>query len=198
MDTVQRKKEALRAALLTRRKAIAARAKGAAQGLADRFGDAVPLPPNTAVSGYVPIKNEIDIGPQLDTLRGAGHEILLPVTPAAPGPLVFKRWGEDDALSPGPLGTREPAADAPDGTPGVLIVPMLGFDRRGRRLGYGGGFYDRTIAALRCDREILAVGVAYAEQEIARVPCRPGDQRVDWVVTEREAISVREGLRRNG
>lgn len=198
MDTVQRKKEALRAALLTRRNAIAARAKGAAQGLADRFGDAVPLPPKAAVSGYVPIKNEIDIGPLLDALRRAGHDILLPVTPAAPGPLVFKRWRDGDALVPGALGTREPAADAPDDTPAVLIVPLLGFDRRGGRLGYGGGYYDRTISALRRDRDILAVGVAFAEQEIARVPCRAGDERVDWVITEREAISVREGMRRNG
>jgi 5-formyltetrahydrofolate cyclo-ligase len=91
-------------------------------------------------------------------------------------------------LVDGPFGTREPPAGTPELPPEVLILPLVAFDRRGYRLGYGGGYYDRTLAVLRRQGRALAVGVGFAAQEVVAVPCGRHDQRLDWIVTEREAI----------
>ena len=147
-------------------------------------------PEGCVVSAYWPISSEIDPRPLMHRLHKDGHPIALPAVVAPARPLVFRAWRSGDPLEPAGLGTREPLADRPEVTPRVLIVPLLAFDRAGYRLGYGGGFYDRTLTGLRRAGETLAVGVAYAAQEVAEVPHDGDDQPLDWLVTEAEAIEI--------
>jgi 5-formyltetrahydrofolate cyclo-ligase len=105
-------------------------------------------------------------------------------------PLLFRAWRPGQALVAGSFGVPRPDKDQPERTPRVLIVPLLAFDRAGYRLGYGGGFYDRTLAGLRAQGEALAIGVGFAVQEAPRVPRDGMDARLDWVVTEREALQI--------
>ncbi len=142
------------------------------------------------VSAYWPMRDEMDVRPLMRRLADAGWQLSLPVVVRRGQPLTFRLWHEDDSLVPAAFGQLEPAVDRPVVAPDLLLVPLLAFDRRGWRLGYGGGFYDRTLAALRSGGRPVAVGVAYAGQEVAAVPHGPHDQRLDWIVTEREAIAV--------
>jgi 5-formyltetrahydrofolate cyclo-ligase len=143
--------------------------------------DNLPPPPGAIVSGFWPMGPEIDIRPLLHALHERGHAIALPVTPKRGNPLLFRRWRPGDELACGPLGTRQPGPDAETLTPSYLLVPLLAFDRAGRRLGYGGGYYDRTLAALP---GATAVGCAYAAQELDEVPAGPEDARLDAIATE--------------
>jgi 5-formyltetrahydrofolate cyclo-ligase len=103
---------------------------------------------------------------------------------------VFRAWSPGDDLEPAAFNTQIPSADKPELTPGVVLAPLLAFDRRGYRLGYGGGFYDRTLDFLRNFGEVLAIGLAYAGQEVPVVPHDPNDKRLDWIVTEAAAIRL--------
>ncbi len=147
-------------------------------------------PKGCVVSAYWPIGSEIDPRPLMRRLHEDGHPIALPVVVARARPLVFRAWRPGDPLEPAGLGTREPLADRPELTPRVLIVPLLAFDRAGYRLGYGGGYYDRTLTGLRRAGQTLAVGVAYAAQEVAEVPHDGDDQPIEGLVTEAEAIEI--------
>ncbi|MBN9509017.1 MAG: 5-formyltetrahydrofolate cyclo-ligase [Alphaproteobacteria bacterium] len=138
------------------------------------------FPPDAAVSGFWPMPGEIDIRPLLNALHARGHAILLPQTPPRGAPLVFRRWHPGTAMLPERFGTQRP--DGPVGAPDMLFVPLLAFDRAGHRLGYGGGYYDRTLAGLPGAR---AIGCAFAAQEVAAVPAGPHDMRLDAVATER-------------
>jgi 5-formyltetrahydrofolate cyclo-ligase len=186
-------KKTLRRAAAERRAGLA-RAAGAAAGeaLRDRFLASVPLPPAcAAISGFWSMGDEIDVRPLLAALDERGYRCCLPVTAGRGKPLVFRHWTRGLALVPGGFGTSVPPPDAAIAVPDLLIVPLLAFDRGGHRLGYGGGFYDRTLEALReRAHPHVAVGVAYAGQEVLTVPCHDGDQRLDWIVTEREAFRV--------
>ena len=145
-------------------------------------------PANIVISGYWPIRDEIDPRPLLDRLAARGHPLALPVVGAPDAPLVFRAWAKDDTLMPGPFGTRTPGDEARELAPRVVIVPLLAFDAAGYRLGYGGGYYDRTLAELRRGPgAVLAVGVAYQDQRVDAVPRAPYDERLDWVVTETAA-----------
>jgi len=188
MDALGREKAALRKALLSRRTEIAAGGAGAC--LVEQFAHGIVIPSVAAVSVFIPINGEIDVAPLTCQIRRAGHSVLLPVTPAAPGALRFRLWHEGEALVDGPFGTREPPPEAAEGKPNLLIVPLLGFDRAGRRIGYGGGYYDRTLSALRRSGRVTAVGVAFAAQEVPEVPHHRWDEILDWIVTEDEAIRV--------
>jgi 5-formyltetrahydrofolate cyclo-ligase len=138
-------------------------------------------PPGAVVSGFWPMGPEIDIRPLLLALHDRGHPIALPVTPRRGNPLMFRRWHPGDELMRGPLGTRQPGPEAAPLTPAFLLVPLLAFDRAGRRLGYGGGYYDRTLAALP---GATALGCAYACQELDEVPAGPEDARLTAIATE--------------
>jgi 5-formyltetrahydrofolate cyclo-ligase len=129
---------------------------------------------------------EIDIRPLLLALAGRGHPIALPVTPKRGLPLGFRRWRPGEALARGPMGTSQPAAGE-ELRPDWLLVPLLAFDRAGRRLGYGGGYYDRTLALLP---GATAIGCAYAAQEMAEVPAGPEDWRLDAIATEAGVIRI--------
>jgi 5-formyltetrahydrofolate cyclo-ligase len=150
----------------------------------------VPLAADAVVSAYWPMGEELDVRPLLDALHARGRICALPVVARRRSPLIFRRWRPGDRLEAGVLGIRTPTADAPSLEPDVLIVPLLAFDARGYRLGYGGGYYDRSLAALRAAKKILAVGVAFAVQEMPNVPHGPGDERLDWIVTELAARRI--------
>jgi 5-formyltetrahydrofolate cyclo-ligase len=139
------------------------------------------------VSAFLPIRDEPDTLPLLAALSAHGIRTALPVTPAR-GPLVFRRWRPGDATRPGPMGLREPLADAEAVDPELLFVPLACFDRRGHRIGFGAGHYDRSLAALRAVQRVTAVGVAFSACQIDEIPDEPHDQRLDFVLTERELI----------
>jgi 5-formyltetrahydrofolate cyclo-ligase len=157
---------------------------GLGQAVAQRIAEAGLIPANAVVGGFLPLGREIDMGPLLRFLREAGHRLALPRTPARGFPLSFHRWGPGDALRPEAFGTM--TSDGPEVDPDVLLVPMLAFDRRGYRLGYGGGYYDRTLAARP---GIRTIGCAYAALEVPELPIDATDQRLQVIATEREIIT---------
>ena len=190
-STIDQSKAALRAEMTRRRKQAATVAQAAGAALLARFESAVTPAPGVTVSGYWPIGSEIDARPLMARLSERGHALGLPVVEAPGRPLLFRSWRPGEPLEKAGFGLSEPAADKAPVTPGLLLVPLLGFDRRGFRLGYGGGFYDRTLERLRAAAPAtLAVGLAFAAQEVEAVPLEPTDQRLDWIVTEREAIEI--------
>jgi 5-formyltetrahydrofolate cyclo-ligase len=184
-------KAELRRAAAARRDALppAERMK-AAQAIAQR-GLPVKVGPGVIVSGFSPLKSEISPLPLLRRLAGAGAGLALPVVVGRGQPLVMRAFALGYTLASGVWGIREPKPEAPAVEPDIMIVPLLAFDRTGHRLGYGGGYYDMTITALRARKPITAVGIAFAAQEIARVPTTPRDARLDLVLTEREVIDLR-------
>ncbi|MCH7634321.1 MAG: 5-formyltetrahydrofolate cyclo-ligase [Proteobacteria bacterium] len=182
-------KRGLRALARSKRRAAAA-ASGSEAGerLRESFLSALPLPPAQVVAGYWPLPEEIDVRPLMTNLHLSGHVLVLPVVVGRGQPLIFRRWRPSLPLDAGVYGISVPSAEAPEATPGVLLVPLLAFDGEGRRLGYGAGYYDRTLATLRRAGDILAIGAAYAAQRMDSLPEEASDQRLDWVVTEEGAI----------
>lgn len=169
-----------------RRRALAARHPPAAAGeaLRDRVLALCPPPPGALVAGFWPMGSEVDTRPLLDALHARGHDLALPETPPRGQPLVFRRWAPGDALAPGRFGTSVPASGEAV-RPDVVLVPLLAFDRRGGRLGYGGGYYDRTLALLP---GAFRLGVALAAQEVPSVPLEPHDIMLHAIATERDVI----------
>jgi 5-formyltetrahydrofolate cyclo-ligase len=164
-------------------------APGAGASLAAHFMATFDPAPATTVAAYWPMRSEIDTRPLLTALDGAGCWCLLPVVAEAGAPLVFRRWTPGAELTVGGFGVSEPGADAAEARPEMVVVPLLGFDGEGRRLGYGGGYYDRTLAALRQGAgPLTAVGAAFAGQRLDRAPEESFDQRLDWIVTEAGAM----------
>jgi 5-formyltetrahydrofolate cyclo-ligase len=141
-------------------------------------------PKGAIIAGYWPMGDEMDPRPLMLALASRGHALALPVTPPRGHPLAFHAWAPGAALRPGPMGTSEPVAGE-ELRPDVLLVPILAFDRAGRRLGYGGGYYDRTLAALP---GATAIGIAYAGQEMPEVPAGPQDMRLPLIATEDSVI----------
>ncbi len=183
-------KALLRRELFQRRKEAATNAPEAGRFVAEHIARDIPLPIDAPISGFWPMGSEIDIRPLLETLNGKGHPVGLPVVVRKSAPLIFRCWQAGDTLVSGDFGTSIPDPNQPEIEPLVLFVPLLAFDRLGYRLGYGGGFYDRTLERLRRIGPRLAVGVAFAAQEVAEVPRDRYDQKLDFIVTEREVISI--------
>jgi 5-formyltetrahydrofolate cyclo-ligase len=182
----------LRRAAMARREALPpADRQAAALSVAEHGLLPVEVTPGMVVSGFSPLKSEISPLPLLRRLADAGASLALPVVVGRGQPLVMRAWSFGAPLVSGVWGIREPPADAPAVLPDILIVPLLAFDRRGRRLGYGGGYYDRTIARLRAMKPLIAVGLAFAAQEIAEVPATPRDAPLDLVLTECGTIDFR-------
>lgn len=141
-----------------------------------------------SLSGFYPYQAEINVLPLLARLASEGWQTALPVVMAKGAPLTFRAWAPGEPTGRGIWDIHIPLETAPELQPDVLLVPMLAFDRRGYRLGYGGGFYDRTLAELRKLKPVTAIGVAYAEQETAEVPVSDYDEPLDWILTERGVI----------
>ena len=132
--------------------------------------------------------DEFDIRPLMTRLSEGGHLCALPAVVAPGAALIFRRWQPGDRLAEAGFGTREPGAHAIEVVPDMVLAPLLAFDDAGRRLGYGGGYYDRTLGALRAAGRVIAVGVGYQAQRIEEVPSGDGDETLDWIVTEERAI----------
>jgi 5-formyltetrahydrofolate cyclo-ligase len=152
----------------------------------------VAVPAGAIVSGFSPLKSEINPVPLMRGFADAGAGLALPVVAGRGKPLVMRAWAFGAPLVSGVWGIREPPPSAPEVFPDILIVPMLAFDRSGHRIGYGAGYYDMTIARLRGMKPVIALGIAYAAQEIAEIPTTERDARLDFVLTERETIDFRK------
>lgn len=181
-----RDKTVLRLAARERRDELAAAQPNAGATLALLFPTTLPLDVGSVVAGYVPFRGEIDPRPLLAALAARGALTALPVTPprGSDAPLSFRLWSEAEPLAPGSFGVHEPHGSAALVEPDLLLVPLLAFDRYGGRLGYGAGHYDRTLSRLRALKPVWAIGLAFAGQQIARVPSEAHDQPLDGVLTE--------------
>jgi 5-formyltetrahydrofolate cyclo-ligase len=129
--------------------------------------------------------------PLLASLADAGARLALPVIVGSARALAFRSFSPGEVLERGPLGIPQPSATSAELVPDVLLVPLAAFDRSGHRIGYGGGYYDRTIGTLRELKRAIAIGIAFAVQEIEAVPVLPHDAGLDFVLTERETFDFR-------
>jgi 5-formyltetrahydrofolate cyclo-ligase len=134
------------------------------------------------VSGFSSLPDEFRVWPLLRRLHGEGHALAMPVMQGKGLPLVFRAWAPGDAMDKAVWGIAEPRADKPVLEPDIVLVPLLAFDAAGRRLGYGGGYYDRTLRGLRARKSIVAIGLAYDESQVDAVPHLDYDERLDWVL----------------
>jgi 5-formyltetrahydrofolate cyclo-ligase len=185
-------KAQLRAALQARRDALPAEERqAAAQSIAARIFP-LAITQGTIVSGFMPLKSEINPLPLMHRLAAVGASLALPVIAGRGKPLIMRAWRWGEPLNAGVWGLREPKPEAPEVDPDILLVPLLAFDRSGHRIGYGAGYYDMTIARLRARKTITAVGIAFAAQEVAAVPATAFDAPLDLVLTERETIELRD------
>ncbi len=170
------------------RRDAAKRRPDAARHAARAFLDAVDIEDGAVVALYHPINTELDTEPLAAALMERGVAIALPVAAKKPAPLVFRRYEAGDPLVAGAFGEDVPTDDADMVAPAIIVAPLLAYTRAGDRLGYGGGYYDRTIEALRKERAVVFVGYGFAAQQVDALPASPLDQRLDWIVTEQGAI----------
>jgi 5-formyltetrahydrofolate cyclo-ligase len=181
---MQDPKKDLRARALSLRKAaFEAHGTDASRRLAAHGLDFLRVSPGITVSGFAAIRDEINPAELMAWLHAEGFRLALPVMVSKGQPLLMRAWTPGDAMEAAQWGIAEPQRNKPEVEPDVLLVPLLAFDARGHRLGYGGGFYDRTLAKLRATKPVTAIGVAYDEQMVDAVPVESYDQRLDWVLT---------------
>ena len=178
-------KSELRQQARERRAALKAATPGAARRVAANFLSKIPLEKNSVVAGYIAAHDELDPAELIAALRARGHTLALPRVAAKAAPLEFYRWEKNTSAVKGAHGVLEAAPGWPQVKPNVLLVPLAAFDDEGYRLGYGGGYYDRSLLALREKGPVLAVGLAYEGQRIADLPHDDRDEKLDWVVTEK-------------
>jgi 5-formyltetrahydrofolate cyclo-ligase len=183
-------KATLRLEALARREALPGSERATAAEIVAEREFPLVVAPGAIVSGFTPMKSEINPLPLMRKLAAAGAQLALPVVAGQGKPLIMRAWAFGAPLAAGVWGIREPKPDAPEVAPDILLVPLLAFDRRGHRIGYGAGYYDMTIAALRARKPVTAIGIAFAAQEIEVVPETPRDARLDDVLTENEVITI--------
>jgi 5-formyltetrahydrofolate cyclo-ligase len=185
-------KIALRRAALARRTSIGPAAHAAlSRRLAEEGLRLAKLWRAQIVSAFHPLRGEPDTLPLLAGLAGEGYATALPVVTGRGLPLSFHSWRPGEPTRAGAMSIREPLGSAPALEPDLLFVPLACFDRRGHRIGYGAGFYDRSLARLRAMKRVYAVGVAFELCEVAAVPYEPHDESLDAVVTEQETMLFR-------
>jgi 5-formyltetrahydrofolate cyclo-ligase len=149
--------------------------------------------PAAVVSGFASLPDEFRLWPLLRALSDQGSRLALPVMQGKGRPLIFRNWSPGDAMDSGVWGIAEPKADKAVLEPDILLVPLLAFDAGGWRLGYGGGFYDRTLKGLRARKSVVAVGIAFDEQRVDAVPHLDYDERLDWALTPSGPIRCQTG-----
>jgi 5-formyltetrahydrofolate cyclo-ligase len=181
----------LRAAALAARDALGDKKREAAAAKIAKRGLPIELPAGTVVSGYSPIRNEIDPTPLMLKLALAGARLALPVVNARGKSLVFRAWSPNDRLVLGSLGIPEPSPAAAELIPNIMLVPLAAFDRAGHRIGYGAGHYDHTFAQLRKSHHVTGVGLAFAVQETPAIPALSHDVALDFVLTEKDVFDFR-------
>ncbi len=159
---------------------------------ADIFLSAVQVKQDAIVSVYYPVKSEIDPSPIVEKLWGRGVTVCLPIINADRRDLSFSKWDKSTKLVHASFGVFEPEDKTPLLEPDILIIPLLAFDQTGNRMGYGQGHYDETLRILRAKKDVLAVGLAYAEQAVLlALPAEPHDQKLDMVVTPQRVFDFR-------
>lgn len=184
-------KAVLRDIAFAHRKSLSEQTRAAAAEVISLREFPVAMAPGAVVAGYMPIRHEIDPRPLLRALAERGARTAMPTIAARDAPLIFRAWRDGDPLRRGALGIQEPLGEAEILVPDIVLVPLAAFDRTGQRIGYGAGHYDRALSKLRLEKRIVAVGLAFAVQEIAHVPAEPHDVALDHVLTENEIISFR-------
>ena len=183
MKAGEDKREERPRALARRAAAFAAHGSAAGADLAGHGLAFLSPKPGSIVSGFSAIRDEIDPAGLLARLQGEGHRLCLPVMEGKGKPLLFRAWAPGDEMGKVQWGIAEPLPDKPVLDPDIVLVPLLAFDKVGYRLGYGGGFYDRTLARLRAIKPVVAVGISYGELMVDAVPHQSYDQPLDWVLT---------------
>ena len=179
-------KQAARQAAMARRKVAHLAASGAGEAAAEHVLEWLESAPEIrSISGYMPIHTELDILPAMHALHARGYVLSVPVIIGKAKPLAFRAWTPESKMVSGPFGARVPESGAWE-QPDLLLCPMLAFDAQGQRMGYGGGFYDRTIAKRA---PIRALGFAYAAQQVDGLPTEPTDMPLDGVITENGLVS---------
>jgi 5-formyltetrahydrofolate cyclo-ligase len=181
----------LRKIALDARDAMDDAAREAASGRLAERGPPFEIKAGTIVSGYSPIRSELDPVPLMRGLMAKGTRLALPAVMARGKSLVFRAWSPNDRLTLGPLGIPEPSPAMAELIPDIMLVPLAAFDRAGHRIGYGAGHYDFTLAHLRKHKPITAIGLAFAAQEIEAIPALGHDVPLDYVLTENEAFDFR-------
>ena len=185
LDTLKASLRKTQAKIRAKQASIADQTSQAIAAEADRIIAAFGLTTDDIIAGYWPIKTEIDPRPLMAVMAERGLKTALPATPKPETPLIFHLWQDGDEMIDGLYGTSEPHPDAPVCAPNVLLVPLLAFDDAGYRLGYGGGFYDRSLAALRQETDrVMAIGIAYDAQKVVSVPIGAYDAKLNGVLTE--------------
>jgi 5-formyltetrahydrofolate cyclo-ligase len=186
-------KAELRSRALAKRDALTDKQRGAAaQALAKR-GLPVAVTAGVIVSGYSPIRNEIDPTPLMSKLAEQGARLALPCVNARGQSLTFRAWSPGERLMLGSLGILEPSPAAAELIPDIMLVPLAAFDRSGHRIGYGAGHYDYTFSHLRRAKAVIGIGLAFAAQEIESVPALAHDVALDYVLTEKKVLDFRSG-----
>jgi 5-formyltetrahydrofolate cyclo-ligase len=183
MSVTDLKKDMRRTSKAARSAAFARLGPGASERIAAHGIAFAGYPAPAIVSGFLAIGDEIDPTPLMLRLLGEDYRLCLPVMEGKGKPLVFRAWSPGEPLAETMWGIREPLADAPTVDPDVVLGPLLAFDAEGYRLGYGGGFYDRTLARLRALKPIVSIGIAFDEQRVDAVPHVDYDERLDWILT---------------
>jgi 5-formyltetrahydrofolate cyclo-ligase len=183
-DAVSQKKSLRAEMLAAREKVTPEAAKAAGIEVAKRLVELVPESADV-VAGYRAVRGEIDVTEAMAQLSERGHALSLPVVPDTGKPLKFRRWRLGDTLAMGRFGIEIPPESEPELVPDTVLVPLVAFDKRGHRLGYGAGFYDATITHLRRVKSVQVIGVAFAAQQADHIPDEPHDEALDAVVTER-------------
>ncbi|WGS19832.1 MULTISPECIES: 5-formyltetrahydrofolate cyclo-ligase [unclassified Bradyrhizobium] len=184
-------KAELRALALAKRDALSdEQRRAAAEALAKR-GAPFEITSGMIVSGYSPIRSEIDPTPLMLKLAAKGARLALPCVNARGQSLTFRAWSPNERLMLGPLGIPEPSPAAAEVHPDVMLVPLAAFDRLGHRIGYGAGYYDYTFAHLRKAKHVIGVGLAFAAQETKVIPALSHDVPLDYVLTERKTFDFR-------
>jgi 5-formyltetrahydrofolate cyclo-ligase len=184
-------KATLRAAALAKRDALSDKQRAAAAKAVAKRGLPMAITQGIIVSGYAPIRSEIDPAPLMRALAAQGARLALPAVMARGKSLAFRVWSPDDRLMLGPLGIPEPSPAAAEVIPDIMLVPLAAFDRAGHRIGYGAGHYDFTLAHLRKGKAIAAIGLAFAAQQIELVPALQHDVALDYVLTETRVFDFR-------
>jgi len=183
-------KTRLRQAAKQRRKTVSVGPEISAEQAAENFVACVTRNVSSIVAGYATHHTELNAWPLMHLLHNAGNKCCLPVLRGATEALQFRIWKPNADLSANSLGILEPGAESDVCRPNIVVTPLLAFDRQGRRLGYGGGYYDRTLRELRSQGKVTAVGFGYGAQEMGEVPADDLDERLDWIVTDTEVIRI--------
>lgn len=183
MTDLLQSKDDLRRAMRARRRDLAVLHPDAAERAAEHLPLGA-LPQASVAAGYHALGAELSPWPVLRALRAAGAQIVMPVAPKPHAPLLFRAFEDGQPLEPDAARVPSPTSAARTFTPDLVIAPLIAFDGQGYRLGQGGGYYDRTLAALRAGGRLFAIGLAYAGQEVDRIPRDAHDQPLDAILTE--------------